>query len=114
MSFLTSRRGVLVGLVLLVLLVIFVLFPRDYGTLSPRGYSHAMSLASICNRKDAAKALQLQEMLHSDLKNQALTATEGRWLQAILNRALAGEWTTSASQVRQLMEAQIRPAAPLP
>lgn len=106
-----TRLVVAVSLVL-VAVAVFLFFNRGYGELSERGYSHAMSLISACNRKDLDRVQKIKSMVDADVQSSALGAVESRWLNAIISHANNGDWETSSREVRKLMNDQINRRVP--
>jgi hypothetical protein len=107
-----NARWPALGIALVILTgLLFYFFGNGYGRLSERGYQHALSIMSACNRKDTPRVQTIDAMLRQDVTTQQLKPTEARWLMKITQTALDGNWVLSSQQVRRLLEDQIESAS---
>jgi hypothetical protein len=94
----------------LALLVGYLLLSRGYGETSDRGYQYATAIFSACNQKDETKLREISTMIDQSVEAGELDAREAGWLFAIIDQGMDGKWDAATRNVRQLMDAQIRPA----
>ena len=96
-------------LLLVCLLIVCLLVGcGGYEEISPRAYQYAQALYSICNRQDDAKLMDFVKQLDTAIEQGQLTSQEATWLNEIVMKSKAGEWSSATQEARQLMEDQIR------
>jgi len=103
-----KNRILLAVLAIVCIGLAYYLFSGSYGETSERGYNHAMTLISACNLKDLERVLRIQSTIAADVQSQSIAPAEARWLNAIVDHALSGDWETASRQVRKLMNAQVK------
>ena len=75
---------------------------------SPMAYDYAMALYTITNRKADGKLQEVRTQIELSVASGELTQVDARALNAIADKAGAGNWKSANQQCRALMEAQVR------
>ena len=90
-----------------VLLICLLSGCQQYGEVSPRAYEISTSLYSICNRHDVGRITAAETTINSSYEAAEITEAEQQWLQDIVDKARADEWTTAMQDARTMMMEQV-------
>ncbi|PHR85899.1 MAG: hypothetical protein COA78_38695 [Blastopirellula sp.] len=101
-------------IIILVVLVVYWIFTPKYGETSDKAYEFAVAIFSTCNQQDEARLKEISTMIDSAISDGEIQREEAKWLTAIIDNGLAGNWDKASADVRQLMKDQVQAASPLP
>ena len=109
-----SHRKVGASIALLALLLAVLGYHwlnRNYGTMGGTGYQYALALYSACNRQDSDRVAELARVIDHAAGEDTLTPAELKWLQQIIAKAQSRRWVEASSDIRLLLEAQVKPVS---
>ncbi len=78
-----------------------------YAKVGPKAYECSMALYSVCNRRDESRLNTIAELVETSFEEDELTATEAKYLNAIIDKARKGEWEQATSDARSLLKDQV-------
>ncbi|WP_425399599.1 hypothetical protein [Aeoliella sp.] len=79
-----------------------------YGEVSTKAYEYSKALYSITNRQAEGKLDEVTAQIAQAADDGQLSDAEAGMLQAIVDKAVSGDWKAANRDARALMEAQVK------
>lgn len=114
MSDFKFRWPAIIASLLIIIGVGWYFFGYPKPKLSPSGYDHALALFSVCNRHDAIKLQQIEQLINDNLVAGTLQLNDANWLRKIIGHADRGDWELASTRLRRLLSQQVEPATAKP
>ncbi len=110
MSDFRFRWPAIIASLLIIIGIGWYFFGYPKPKLSPSGYDHALALFSACNRQDAIKIQQIEQLIKDNLVAGTLQINDANWLRKIIGQADRGDWELASTRLRRLLNQQVEPA----